>query len=67
MAYPTVSGPYGLVPVNAQGGRQYAGSTRMFPILNGYSTSLYNGQVVQLGATSGTPFDIGTVINTTLT
>jgi hypothetical protein len=67
MAYPTVSGPYGLVPVNAQGGRQYAGSTRMFPILNGYSTSLFNGQVVQLGATAGTPFDIGTVINSTLT
>lgn len=66
MAYPTINGPYGLVPVNAQGGRQYAGSTRMFPILNGYGTSLFNGQVVQLGATSGTPFDIGTVINTTL-
>jgi hypothetical protein len=49
MAYPTVSAPYGLKPVNLIGGRVYAGSTRMFPIVNGYGTSLYNGDVVQIG------------------
>ena len=49
MAYPTVSAPYGLKPVNLIGGRVFAGSTRMFPITNGYSSSLYNGDVVQLG------------------
>ena len=40
MAYPTVSAPYGLKPVNLIGGRVYAGSTRMFPIVNGYGTCL---------------------------
>jgi len=49
MAYPTVSAPYGLKPVNLIGGRVFAGSTRMFPIVNGYSTSLFNGDVVQIG------------------
>ena len=50
MAYPTVSAPYGLKPVNLIGGRVFAGSTRMFPIFNGYAASLFNGDVVQLGA-----------------
>ena len=54
MAYPTVSAPYGLKPVNLIGGRVFAGSTRMFPIFNGYVSSLYNGDVVQLG--TGTAF-----------
>ena len=49
MAYPTVVAPYGLKPVNLIGGRVFAGSTRSFPIVNGYSTSLFNGDVVQLG------------------
>ena len=49
MAYPTISSPYGLKPVNLMGGRPYSGSTRMFPITSGYSTSLYNGDVVQIG------------------
>lgn len=48
MAYPIVNGPYGLKPVNAQGGRQYAGSTRMIPIQQGYATNIYNGDVVGL-------------------
>ena len=62
MAYPTVSAPYGLKPVNLIGGRVYAGSTRMFPILNGYYNSLYNGDVVQLG--TGTA--VGTLVASTL-
>ena len=49
MAYPTVQAPYGLKPVNLIGGRVFAGSTRMFPIVNGYSSSLYNGDVVEIG------------------
>jgi hypothetical protein len=63
MAYPTVSSPYGLKPVNLIGGRVFAGSTRMFPIVNGYSTSLFNGDVVQLGATSA---NTGNLIASTL-
>ena len=62
MAYPTVSAPYGLKPVNAQGGRVYAGSTRMFPIANGYNTSLFNGDVVGIG--NGTTGSLGTVVAT---
>jgi len=63
MAYPTVSAPYGLKPVNLIGGRVFAGSTRMFPIVNGYGTSLFNGDVVQIG-TSG---NIGSIIASSLT
>jgi len=48
MAYPVVSSPYGLVPVNEFGGLVYAGSTRMYPIATGYSTNLFNGQTVKL-------------------
>jgi len=62
MAYPTVSAPYGLKPVNLIGGRVFAGSTRMFPIVNGYSTSLFNGDVVQIG----TGANIGALVASTL-
>jgi hypothetical protein len=64
MAYPTVSSPYGLKPVNLIGGRVFAGSTRMFNIINGYSTSLYNGDVVQIGSSAA---QVGNVIASTLT
>lgn len=63
MAYPIVSAPYGLKPVNLIGGRVYSGSTRMFPIVNSYGTSLFNGDVVQLG----TGANIGTLIASGLT
>ena len=62
MAYPTVSAPYGLKPVNLIGGRVFAGSTRMFPIVNGYSTSLFNGDVVAIG----TGANIGALVSSTL-
>ena len=35
MAYPTVSGPYGLEPINLVGGQVFAGQTRLFPIASG--------------------------------
>lgn len=63
MAYPTVSAPYGLKPVNLIGGRVFAGATRQFPIVNGYSTSLFNGDVVQIG-TSG---NIGALVASGMT
>ena len=56
MAYPTVSKPYGLKPINLIGGQVFAGSTRQIAITTAsvnYNTALYNGQVVQLD-TSGT-------------
>jgi hypothetical protein len=51
MAYPNIDAPYGLKPVNLVGGQVFAGSTRMIPILNAYSTGLFNGDVVQIAAT----------------
>ena len=48
MAYPVISSPYGLKPVNEFGGLVYAGSTRMYPIATGYSTNLFNGDTVKL-------------------
>ena len=53
MAYPTVSAPYGLKPVNLIGGQVFAGATRQFQIASGYATSIFNGDAVLL-VTSGT-------------
>lgn len=62
MAYPTINGPYGLVPVNLKGGIPFAGSTRMIPIGQGYATGLFTGDVVGLsnGNTIITPYDADT-------
>jgi len=59
MAYPILTAPYGLIPQNLIGGQGYAGSTRMYPILQNYGTNLFNGDVVQMAAT-------GTLAATTL-
>ena len=62
MAYPTISKPYGLKPINLIGGQVFAGATRQIAITTGsvnYNTALYNGQVVQLSTD-------GTVIASTL-
>jgi len=48
MAYPTVSAPYGLKPVNLIGGQVFAGSTRSIPIIYGESTSIYYGDFVKV-------------------
>ena len=56
MAYPTVSAPYGLKPVNLIGGQVFAGQTRELPITTSsvnYSTAIYNGDVVAI-TSSGT-------------
>jgi len=75
MAYPTVSAPYGLKPVNLIGGQVYAGSTRQIPIASGYATSIFNGDVVKLssdgvlvketGTTTATP--VGVFVGVTYT
>ena len=46
MAYPTVSAPYGLKPVNLIGGQVFAGSTRNIPIQYGFATNIFYGDVV---------------------
>ena len=46
MAYPTVSAPYGLQPINSVDGKPYAGATRQLPIASTYNTAIYNGDIV---------------------
>ena len=48
MAYPTVSGPYGLIPINLIGGQVFAGATRQIPIGTGEATAIFFGDVVNL-------------------
>jgi len=48
MAYPVVSAPYGLKPINLLGGQVFAGSTRMYPIIYGYATDIFYGDFVVL-------------------
>jgi hypothetical protein len=48
MAYPVVSAPYGLLPINLIGGQVFAGSTRSIPIIYGESTSIFYGDFVKV-------------------
>lgn len=63
MAYPTVSAPYGLKPVNLIGGQVFAGSTRNFPIPYNYSTAIYYGDVVAIARGFVAPFAGTTTMN----
>jgi hypothetical protein len=68
MAYPTVSAPYGLKPVNLIGGQVFAGSTRLMQIASGYATNIFYGDLVKrisdgtiekdAGTTTATPVGI---------
>ena len=53
MAYPTVSKPYGLQPVNLIGGQVFAGATRYRRIASGYATAIFYGDLVKMD-TDGT-------------
>jgi hypothetical protein len=46
MAYPTVSAPYGLVPINSIDGKPYAGAIRQIPVAAGFGTAIFNGDTV---------------------
>jgi len=48
MAYPTVSAPYGLQPVNLIGGQVFAGSTRNVKVQYGYATNIFYGDFVSI-------------------
>lgn len=50
MAYPTVSAPYGLAPINSVDGKPYAGATRQLPIASTYNTAIFNGDIVRVAA-----------------
>ena len=64
MAYPTVSGPYGLQPINLIGGQVFAGSTRLIPIASGSTTAIFYGDVVRLN-TGGTLSKVTTTTTAT--
>lgn len=51
MAYPTVSAPYGLKPVNRIDGMPYAGAIRQIPVAAGFATAIFNGDTVQVDST----------------
>jgi len=48
MAYPIVSAPYGLKPINLIGGQVFAGSTRNYPIQYGYASNIFYGDIVNI-------------------
>jgi hypothetical protein len=60
MAYPSVTSPYGLIPINLIGGQVFAGSTRLLPIATNSSTAIYYGDVVKLLAGGTVGKDTGT-------
>jgi hypothetical protein len=60
MAYPSVSAPYGLIPINLIGGQVFAGATRQIPIATNSSTAIFYGDVVKLANTGTLAKDIGT-------
>jgi hypothetical protein len=48
MAYPVISAPYGLAPINLIGGQVFAGSTREYNIPYGFATDIFYGDIVGL-------------------
>jgi hypothetical protein len=60
MAYPTLDGPYGLIPINLIGGQVFASATRQIPIATNSSTAIYFGDVVTLASTGTLALDTGT-------
>jgi len=51
MAYPTVSAPYGLKPVNRIDGMPYAGAIRQIPVAAAFATAVFFGDTVAIDST----------------
>lgn len=64
MAYPTVSAPYGLRPINLIGGQVFAGSTRQMEIASAYATNIFYGDFVKNVVGGTIEKDVGTTANT---
>jgi len=64
MAYPTVSAPYGLKPINLIGGQVFAGATRLMEIASGYNANIFYGDFVKRVIGGTIQKDTGTVANT---
>jgi hypothetical protein len=50
MAYPTVSAPFGLQPVNRIDGMPYAGAIRQIPVAAGFGTAIFDGDTVVINS-----------------
>ena len=50
MAYPTVSAPYGLQPINRIDGMPYAGAIRQIPVAAGFGTAIFDGDTVVINS-----------------
>jgi hypothetical protein len=64
MAYPTVSAPYGLKPINLIGGQVFAGATRLMEIASGYNANIFYGDFVKRVIGGTIEKDTGTTANT---
>ena len=64
MAYPSVNGPYGFLPINLIGGQVFAGSTRNMEIAVGYNTNIFYGDFVKRVVGGTIEKDTGTTANT---
>ena len=64
MAYPTVSAPYGLKPVNLIGGQVFSGSTRLMEIASGYAANIFFGDLVKRISDGTVQKDTGTATAT---
>jgi hypothetical protein len=64
MAYPIVSAPYGLKPVNLIGGQVFAGATRQMEIASGYATNIFYGDLVKRVSDGTIEKDTGTTTAT---
>jgi hypothetical protein len=51
MAYPTVSAPYGLKPINSIDGKPYAGAFRQIPVAAAFATAVFSGDTVAIDST----------------
>ena len=77
MAYPTVSAPYGLRPIQRLDGMPYAGATRQIQIASAYDKDIgfgdlvqvdTNGQCIRSAVTNGTStYVIGVFVGCTFT
>jgi hypothetical protein len=64
MAYPIVSAPYGLKPINLIGGQVFSGATRQMEIASGYATSIFYGDLVKRVSDGTIEKDTGTTTAT---
>jgi hypothetical protein len=66
MAYPTVSAPYGLKPINSIDGKPYAGAFRQIPVAASFGTAIFFGDTVQIDSTGylvlSTTTNSGTIV-----